>query len=95
MDWQWQEFVKFQQVGVRHQRDVHDEGELQGLGIEQVGNLHLKKVRGVVHEGDHVPLSGHGQGVFQDFVQDIMGKSPWSQSLMLSRFDNIFVVMHN
>ncbi len=84
MDWQRQKFVKFQQVGVRHQGDVHNEGELQGFGIEQVGNLHLKQVRSVVHEGDHAPFSGHGQGVVQDFVQDIMGKSPWSQSVMLS-----------
>ncbi len=42
MDWQQQKFVKFQQVGIGHQGDVHDEGELQGFGIEQVGNLHLK-----------------------------------------------------
>ncbi len=31
VDRQWQEFVKLQQVGVRDQGDVHDEGKLHGF----------------------------------------------------------------
>jgi hypothetical protein len=32
---------------------------------------------------------------FQDFIQNVMWKCPWSQSVMLGRFNHVFVVMHN
>jgi hypothetical protein len=31
-----QKFIKFEQVSIGHQRNVHDEGELQGLGVKYV-----------------------------------------------------------
>ena len=59
MDLQRKKFIDLQQIGVLHQWDVHDEGELQRLGVEQVRDFHLKMVGSVVHEGDHVPFLGH------------------------------------
>ncbi len=60
-----------------------------------MGDFHLEEVRGVVDEGDHVPFSHHGECVVQDFIQNIMRKCPWSQSVMLGRFDHIFMMVHN
>jgi hypothetical protein len=50
-----------------------------------VRNLHLEEVQSVVDEVDHVHFPRHGQCVVQE----------WSQSVMLGRFDHVFVVMHN
>jgi hypothetical protein len=69
--------------------------ELQCLGVIQVGDFHLKKVRGIVDEGDHVPFSRHGECVVQDLVQNIVRESPWCQSVMLGRFDHILVMVYN
>jgi len=34
VDRKWQEFIKFEQVGVGHQRNVHNEGKLQHFGVK-------------------------------------------------------------
>ena len=67
MDWQWEKFIELQQVGVGHQWNVHDECELQGFGVEQVRNFHLKEVGSVVHEGDNVSFLGHRESVVKGF----------------------------
>jgi hypothetical protein len=61
-----------------------------------VADFHLEEVRGVVDEGHNVPFSCHGEyPLVQDFVQNIMRKCPWSQPVMLGRFDYIFVMVHH
>jgi len=57
--WQWKKFVEFQKIGIQDQRNVHDEGELQSVWIIEMRDLHLKEVRSVVHERDHVPFLCH------------------------------------
>jgi hypothetical protein len=92
----WQKFIELEQVGIQYERNVHNECELQCLGVVQVADFHLEEVRGVFDEGDHVPFSCHGEyPLVQDFVQNIMRKCPWSQPVMLGRFDYIFVMVHH
>jgi len=59
------------------------------------GQTGVKPPLGLVHEGDHVPFPSHRQCVVQNFIKNVVRKCPWSQSVMLIRFDNIFVVVHN
>jgi len=93
VDWKQQKLVKLEQVCVGHKRDVEDECELRYLGVILVRNLHLEEARSIVDEVDHVHFPHHGQCVVQDFIQNVMWKCPWSQSVMLGRFDHVFVVM--
>ena len=54
-----------------------------------------EEVQGVVDEGDHVSFPRHGKCVVQYFIQNIMGEVPWSLPLMLCRFDNILMMVHD
>jgi hypothetical protein len=33
--------------------------------------------------------------VVEDFIQNVVRKGPWSQPVMLCRFDHILVMVHN
>jgi hypothetical protein len=85
MNREWQKFLQLKQVYIGNERDVHDQRELHGLGIIQVGYFHLKEV----------PFLCHRESVIENFAEDIMRESSRSQVMMLGRFDDVFMMMHH
>ncbi len=86
------ELVKVQKVGIGDHRDVEDECKLVLGWVVEVRDLDLEQVRGESDEGHQVLFLGDGCHVFNDAIQDIMRKGSWSKSVMLRRFDHVFVV---
>ncbi len=43
VDWQRQKFIELEQVGIGYEENVHDERELQFLGVIQVGDFQLER----------------------------------------------------
>jgi hypothetical protein len=60
-----------------------------------VQDLNLEEVRGKFHEWDQVLFLGHLDDVIDDSIQDLMWQGSWSESVMLGRFRNIFVVVNH
>ncbi len=55
----------------------------------------MEEVQGKFDEGYQILFLGNLDNVVDDAIQNVMGKSAWSESVVLSRFDDVFVMVHH